>query len=126
MFHGIKLDFKFFFNRKILWTGCTGSVDHNRAVVYGSTVDHGRRRLKGSLEHGLRATPVRGSSPTVGENEKETSGVPTVGEGGRCGAGGRTATVNCNGGGLELDVGRVEARRGKIESGTRCGGVLRC
>ncbi len=62
----------------------------------------------------------------VRENEEETSGVPTVGEGGRCGAGGRPATVNCNGGGLELGVGRVEARRREIESGKRCGGVLRC
>jgi hypothetical protein len=44
----------------------------------------------------------------------------------RCGAGGRLATVNRNGGGLELGVGRVEGRRGEIESGTRCGGVLRC
>jgi hypothetical protein len=36
----------------------------------------------------------------VGENEEETSGVPTVGEGGRCGVGGRPATVNHNGGGF--------------------------
>jgi hypothetical protein len=49
-----------------------------------------------------------------------------MGEGGRCGAGGRPATVNRNGGGLELGVGRVEARRGEIESRMRCGGVLRC
>jgi hypothetical protein len=95
-------------------------------AVYGSTVDHGRRRPKGSPEHGLGAAPVSGSSPTVGENKEETLGVPTVGEGGQCGARGRPATVNRNGGGLELGVGRVEARRGKIESGTRCGGVLRC
>jgi hypothetical protein len=32
--------------------------------------------------------------------------------------------VNRNGGGLELGVGRVEAQRGKIESGTRCSGVF--
>jgi hypothetical protein len=50
--------------------------------------------------------------------------VPTVGESGRWGAGGRTTMVKCNGGGLELGVGRVEAWRGKIESGTRCGWVL--
>jgi hypothetical protein len=49
-----------------------------------------------------------------------------VGEGGRCGARERPATVDRNGGGLELGVGRVEARRGKTESGTRCGGVLQC
>jgi hypothetical protein len=89
-------------------------------------MDHRRRRPKGSLEHGLGAAPVSGSSPAVGENEEETSGVPTVGEGVRCGAGGRLATVNRNGGGLELGVGRVEARRGEIKSGTRCGGVLQC
>jgi hypothetical protein len=35
----------------------------------------------------------RGSSSAVWENEEETSGVPTVGEDGRCGAGGRPATV---------------------------------
>jgi hypothetical protein len=55
--------------------------------------------------------------------KRKPQGVPTVGEGGWCGAGGRPATVNRNGEGLELGVGRVEARRGEIESGTRCGGV---
>jgi hypothetical protein len=68
-------------------------VDHDRAAVYGSTVDHGGRRPKGSPERRLRPAPVSGSSPAVGENEEETSGVPTVGEGGRCGAEGRPATV---------------------------------
>jgi hypothetical protein len=62
----------------------------------------------------------------VRQNEEETSGVPSVGEGGRCGAGGRPATVNRNGSRLELGVGRVEARRSEIESGMKCGGVLRC
>jgi hypothetical protein len=52
-------------------------------VVHGSMVDHGRRRPKGSPERGLEAAPVSGSSPAVGENEEEASGVPTVGEGGR-------------------------------------------
>jgi hypothetical protein len=37
--------------------------------------------------------------------KKKPRGVPTMGEGGRCGAGGRPATVNHNGGGLELGVG---------------------
>jgi hypothetical protein len=64
-------------------------------------------------------TPTPSLEPTDGS-------VVTRREGGRCGAGGRPATVNHNGGGLELGVGRVEARRGKIESGTRCGGVLWC
>jgi hypothetical protein len=67
-------------------------VDHDRALVHGSMVDHGRRRLKGSPEHGLRAAPVSGNSLAVGENEEEASGVPTAGEGGRCGAGGRLET----------------------------------
>jgi hypothetical protein len=97
-----------------------GSVDHGRTAIYGSTVDHGRQRLKGSPELTLGAAPVSGSSPAVGEKEEEASGVPTVGEGGRCGAGGRPAMVDHNGGGLELGVGRVEARRVEIESGTRC------
>jgi hypothetical protein len=63
-----------------------GPVDHDRAVVYGSTVDHGRRWPKGSPELALGAAPVSGSSPAVGEKEKGAPGVPTVGEGGRCGA----------------------------------------
>jgi hypothetical protein len=62
-------------------------VDHDRAVVHGSMVDHGRRRPNGSPERGLGAPPVSGSSPVVGENEEEAWGVPTVGgavpEGGR-------------------------------------------
>jgi hypothetical protein len=36
---------------------------------------------------------VHGGPRAMGENEEETSGVPTVGEGGRCGAGGRPVTV---------------------------------
>jgi hypothetical protein len=74
----------------------------------------------------LGAARVSGRSMAVGGNEEETLGVPTVGEGGWCGAGGRPVTVSRKGGGLELDVGRVEARRGEIESRTRCAGVLQC
>jgi hypothetical protein len=70
-----------------------GSVDHERTAVHGSTVDHGWRRPKGSPERGLGAAPVSGGSPAVGENEEESSGVPTVGEDGRCGARGRLAMV---------------------------------
>jgi hypothetical protein len=70
-----------------------GPVDHDRAVVYGSTVDHGRQWMNGSPELALGAAPVSGSSPVVGEKEKGAPGVPTVGEGGRCGAEGRPATV---------------------------------
>ena len=69
-----------------------GLVDHDRAVVYGSTVDHGRRWLKGSPELMLGAAPVSGSVSAVGEKEKGAPGVPTVGEGGWCGAGGRPPT----------------------------------
>jgi hypothetical protein len=101
-----------------------GSVDHGRTAVYGSMGDHRQQWPKGSLELALGAAPVSGSSPAVVEKEKEASGVPTVGEGGRCGAGGRPTTVDRNGSGLELGVGLVEARRGEAESGTRCGGVL--
>jgi hypothetical protein len=85
---------------KCRWTRCTGPADHDRAVVHGSVVDHGRRRPKGSPEHGLGAAPVSGSSPAVGEKEKGASGVPTVGEGGRCSAEGRPAMVDQNGGGF--------------------------
>jgi hypothetical protein len=69
-----------------------GPVDHDRAVVYGSTVDHGQQWSKGSPELALGAAPVSGSSPAVGEKEKGAPEVPTVGEGGRCGAGGRPVT----------------------------------
>jgi hypothetical protein len=43
-----------------------GPVDHNRAVVYGSTVDHGQRWPKGSPELTLGAAPVSGNSLVVG------------------------------------------------------------
>jgi hypothetical protein len=89
------------------------SLDHGRTAVYRSTVDHGQRRPKGSSELALGAAPVSGSSLAVGEKEEEASGVPTVGEGGRCGAGGRLATVDCNSGRLELGVWRVEAQEVK-------------
>jgi hypothetical protein len=75
-----------------------GSVNHDRTAVYGSMVDHGQRWPKGSPELALGVTPVSGSSPAVGEKENQASGVPTVGEGGRCGAGGRLATVDRNSG----------------------------
>jgi hypothetical protein len=102
------------------------SVDHDRAVVYGSTVDHGRRWPKGSPELELRVAPVSGSSPAVGEKEKGAPGVPTVGESGRCGAGGRPTTVERNGSGLELGAMRLEAWGGEALGGTRCGEEQRC
>jgi hypothetical protein len=103
-----------------------GSVDHNRVVVYGSTVDHGRQWPKGSPELTLGAARVSGSSPAVGEKEKEALGVPTMGEGGRCGAGGRPTTVDQNGGGLELGAMRLEAHGGEALGGMRCGEEQRC
>jgi hypothetical protein len=68
-------------------------------------VDNRRRRPKGSSERGLGAALVSGSSLAVGEKEEKASGVPTMGRGGRCGAGGRPATVDHNGGELELGGG---------------------
>jgi hypothetical protein len=61
----------------------------------GSRVHGGPRAAVAErlAERGLGATPVSGSSLTVGENEEETSEVPTMGEDGRCDAGGRPATV---------------------------------
>jgi hypothetical protein len=103
-----------------------GPVDHDRAVVYGSTVDHGRRWPKGAPQLTLGAAPVSGRSPAVGEKEKPAPGVPTVGEGGQCGAGGRPETVDQNGGGLELGAMRLEARGGEALGGTRCGEEQRC
>jgi hypothetical protein len=98
-------------------------MDHDRAVVHGSMVDHGRRQSKGSPEHGLGVAPVSGSSPAMGEKEEEASGVPTMGEGGWCGAGGRTATVDRNSGGLELGGG--EWSHGEVKQRVG-GGAVGC
>jgi hypothetical protein len=98
-----------------------GPVDHDRAVVYGFMVDHGRRWPKGSPELTLGAGPVSGSLSAVGEKEKGAPGIPTTGEGGRCGAGGRPATMDQNGGGLEHGAIRLEAPGGEAMNGTRCG-----
>jgi hypothetical protein len=121
-FHGIKLDFEFFFNRKIPWTGLTVRWTTTERLSMGPW-DHGRRRPKGSPELALGAAPVSGSLSAVGEKEEEASGVPTVGEGGWCGVEGRPTMGDRNGGGLELGVGRVEARRGEIRVGR---GVVGC
>jgi hypothetical protein len=89
--------------------------------VHGGPRATAAERLAGARARGRSG---EGKLTGGGENEEEISGVPTVGEGGLCGAGGRPAMVNRNGGGLELGMGRVETWRGKIESGMRCGGVL--
>jgi hypothetical protein len=81
-----------------------GPMDHDRTVVYGSTVDHRQRWPKGSPELALGAASVSGSSSAVGEKEKGAPGVPTMGEVGRCGAGGRPAMVDRNVSGLELSA----------------------
>jgi hypothetical protein len=60
------------------------------------------------------------------EKEKGAPRVPTVGEGGRCGAGGRSAMVDRNGGGLELGAIQLEAWGGEALGGTRCGEEQRC
>jgi hypothetical protein len=111
---------------KCRWTRCTGPVDHDRVVVHGSMVDHEWRRPKGSLERGLGAALMSGSSPAVGE--KGASGVPTVGEGGRCGVRGRPATVDRNGGGFfswtrSLDL--RETMRNVAKVGGEGGGAVR-
>jgi hypothetical protein len=103
-----------------------GSVDHDRAVVYGFMVDHGRRWPKGSPELMLGAALVSGSLSAVGEKEKGAPGIPTMGEGGRCGARGRPATMDQNGGGLEHGAMWLEARGGEAMDGTRCGEEQRC
>jgi hypothetical protein len=65
-------------------------VDHDREVVHGSMVDHGRRRPKGSPEHGLEATPVSESSPAVGKRKRKPQGfLPWVRIGGVVPEGGR-------------------------------------
>jgi hypothetical protein len=106
---------------KCRWTGCTGPVDYDRAVVHGSMVDHGRRRSKGSPERGLGAALVSGSSPAVGEKEKGASGVPTVGEGGRCSARGRPATVDQNGGDFFSWTRSLEPRETMRNAAMVCG-----
>jgi hypothetical protein len=59
--------------------------------------------------------------------ERGGEGNLTVGEGGgQYGGGARPAMMDQNGGGLELGVGRVEARRGEAESGMKHSGVLQC
>jgi hypothetical protein len=93
-------------------------VDHDRAVVHGSMVDHGRRRPNGSPERGLGALLVSGSSPVVVGNEEEACGVPTVGEGGRCGAGGTPTTVDRKGGGLELSGRAIRVRMERADART--------
>jgi hypothetical protein len=98
-----------------------GPVDHDRAVVHRSMVDHERRWLKGSLERGLGAAPVSGSSPAVGEKEKGAPGVPTMGEGGRYGGGVGRAMMNGGGSGRWSMGTCYGAGKGEKSSGRSCG-----
>jgi hypothetical protein len=60
-----------------------GLVDHDRAVVYGSTVDDGRQWPKGSPELTLGAALVSGRSPAVEERKRAPRGfLPWVRVGG--------------------------------------------
>jgi hypothetical protein len=60
--------------------------------VHGGPRAATAERLIGARARG-RSGEQKLCSPAVGKNEEETSGVPTVGEDGRCGAGGRPAMV---------------------------------
>jgi hypothetical protein len=86
----------------------------------GSRVHGGPREAAAEWIAGAwaRAPPVSGSSPVVVGNEEEACGVPTVGEGGRCGAGGMPATVDRNGGGLELGGRAIRVRMERADART--------
>jgi hypothetical protein len=74
-----------------------GSVDHGQTAIYGSMVDHGRRRGRSSPKEGHTGVPVHGTSPWwLGEQEEET-GILTKVFDGWCGDGGRLA-VGLDGG----------------------------
>jgi hypothetical protein len=83
------------------------------------------------VAEGLTGARARGRSGEwkligVGEKKKGAPGVPTVGEGGWCGAGGRPTTVDRYGDGLELGAMRLEAQGGEALGGMRCGEEQRC
>jgi hypothetical protein len=77
-----------------------GSVDHGRTTVYGSMVDHGRRRGWSSSEEGHAGVPVCGTSPSWLKEQEEETGILTkvfdrwYGDGGR-------PTVGLDGGGVK-------------------------
>jgi hypothetical protein len=75
-------------------------VDHSRTAVYGSMVDHGRRRARSSPKEGHAEILVRRTSPwQLGEQEEET-GILTGVFDGWCGDGG-TPAVGLDGGGTK-------------------------
>jgi hypothetical protein len=94
---------------------CTGPVDHDRVMVHGSVVDHGRQRPKGSSEHGLKATAGVEACRRWGKRERKPRGfLPWVRVGGAVPEGGRRQ--GCDGGGDLLSTtsgsGRGETRVG--------------
>jgi hypothetical protein len=96
-------------------------VDH----YFGHSMVDSRPGQGGALAGAWRATATEGgSSPWEHLKKEGAERNLTMGEGGQHRGGARPATMDQNGGGLELGVGRVEAWRGEAESGTRCGGVL--
>jgi hypothetical protein len=99
----------------------------SRGHYFGRSTVDSRPGQGGTLIGAWRAAATEGGSSSWEHLEKEgVEGNLTVGEGGQHGGGARPATMDQNGGGLELGVGRIESQRGKAESGTRCGGVLQC
>jgi hypothetical protein len=71
------------------------------------------------VAEGLTGAHTRGCSgdwkvTSGGGKEKGAPGVPTVGEGGRCGAGGKLGAM------------QLEARGGEALGGIRCGEEQRC
>jgi hypothetical protein len=77
-----------------------GSVDHGQTAVYGSMVDHGRRRGQSSPEEGHVGIPVHRTSPwRLGEQEEQTGIVTEIFDG-WCGDGGRLA-AGLDGGGAK-------------------------
>jgi hypothetical protein len=77
-----------------------GSVDHGRTAVYGSMVDHGRRRGRSSPEEGHTGVPKRGTSPWRLREQEEETGILTEAFDGWCSDGGRP-TVGLDGGGAK-------------------------
>jgi hypothetical protein len=77
-----------------------GLVDDKQMVVYGSMVDHGRRRGQSSLKEGHTGVPVHGTSPWWLREQEEETGILTEVFDGWCSDGGRPA-VGLDGGGVK-------------------------
>jgi hypothetical protein len=92
-----------------------------RSVHGGLTTGIGRRARRRMARGCYGGRELAAGAPI----ERGGRGDLTVGEGGQHGAeqGRRRGAVAAV---VETRRGRVEARRGEAESGTRCGGVLQC